>query len=98
MIDSPVHMFFHDGAVLTTVYEKPAMLRVYRSDDLDNGQVFWAVHRSIRLDEGRPMYQPARELIGDAELLGSETVDDHWMMGGAAVVSVYAARPQQRNV
>lgn len=92
MTDSPIHMFFHDRAVLTAVYEKPAMLRVYRSDDLDTGQVFWAVHRSIRLTEDRPMYQPARELIGDAELLGSETVDDRNMMGGEAVVSVYAAR------
>lgn len=86
-------MSIHDGAVLTVAYEKPAMVRVYRSDDLETGQTFWAVHRSIRLGEDRPLYQPARELIGDAELLGTDTVDDAWMMGGRAVLSIYAGRP-----
>lgn len=87
-------MFFHDGSAHTLVYEKPAFLRVYRSDDLETGSapVMWAVDRSIRITEDRPVYQPVRELIGDAELLGSETVDDVWMMGGQAIRSIYASR------
>lgn len=93
-------MFMHEGAAYTLAFEHPTFLRVYRSDDLEDGSapVMWAVDRSIRLSEDRPLYQPARELIGDAELLGSETVDDDAMMGGAAVRSIYVASPKEPHV
>lgn len=87
-------MFFHDGAIEDIAYEKEAMVKVCRKDDLETGETLWRVDRSVRLSEDRPMYQPARELIGDAELLGSETVDDDAMMGGVAVRSIYVSRPR----
>lgn len=89
----PGPMVFFDGAILTPVYEKEAFVRVFRSDDLDTGQVLWSVDRSIQLAEDRPLYQPVLELLGDAQLLGSETIDDVTMMGGAMIRSIYMAAP-----
>ncbi|ASR77179.1 hypothetical protein KIV66_gp72 [Mycobacterium phage MyraDee] len=48
------------------------------------------VYRSVAVQESDPMFQPVKDLIGDAEPLVRDEVTDPGMMFGSAEYSIYA--------
>lgn len=82
-------MSMHGDVAMTVEHFQPCFMNVYRFDDQETGEAWRVVYRSIRLTDDRPLYGPARELIGGAELLRREVVADESMMGCRAELSVY---------
>ncbi|ALI28369.1 hypothetical protein XA26_45690 [Mycolicibacterium fortuitum] len=92
----PFDHFMHDDQYAQTVeYVEPSFVCVCQFTDLETGKSWRSVHRSIRLGEDRPLYQPARELIGDGEVLRSETFADEMFQGGQAVMTLYTLRSEE---
>ena len=83
------HLSFHDGVAMTVEHLEPHWLGVYRFDDMSTGESWRAVYRAVQLPENRPLFGPARGLIGGAELLRRGIVDDETMMGLQAELSVF---------
>ena len=89
MIKLPNYAMLEDTAI-TTVIAKPRWLYVWRSTDLETGDTWLSVYRSVLVRDTDSMFQEARVLIGDAELLRREDVtDDDEMMHGRAEFSMW---------
>ena len=78
-----------DGHVTTMEIAKPCWMYAWRTTELDTGMSWLSVYRSVLVRDADPMNQPVMEIIGDAELLHREVVDDQHMMFGSAEVSLY---------
>lgn len=92
-----MNMSIHDNAGLTLEYSKDCLVRVCKCTDMETGESWREVYRSLRLGEDRPMFQPARDLIGDAALLRREVVDDDMMAGARAELSRYTLRTEEHH-
>lgn len=80
----------YDGHGFTIEVIEPHWIYASRITNLDTGLSWLAVYRSPELRDTDDEYRPVREMIGDAELIHSEAVEDDSMFFDRAELSVYS--------
>lgn len=80
----------YDGHGFTVEVIEPCWIYASRITDLSCGLSWLAVYRSPELRDTDDEYRAVVELIGDAEPLKSEVVEDESMFFGRAELSVYS--------
>lgn len=90
IVGMPGEVTYYDGHAFTSEIVEPGWLRVWTTTNLENGRSWRSVYRSPELRDTDDEYRAVLELIGDAEPLKSEVVEDESMFFGRAELSVYS--------
>lgn len=80
-----------DGHVHTLLIAEPCFLFAWRTTAMATGLTWLSVYRSSQVREHDELYQPVTDLIGEADLLRSETVEDENMLCCEAELAIYGS-------